>query len=103
MEGRKHNSGLDNNDTDERLERGHQTHPSFVRRIPAKSVYGTPEEVGGRVGGTMKSLPDRNAARFRQKGPASSGGQGNMNDQLPKKYGSGTTTKTKFGNPNRYS
>ena len=62
MEGRKHNSGLDNNDTDARLRAGHATHPSFEHEIPAKHVHGTPEEVGARVGGTIKGLPDRNAS-----------------------------------------
>src|SRR5713101_4288133 len=103
MQGQKHHSGLDNNNTDERLEAGHNTHPTFARRIPAKSVFGTSDEVGHRVGGTMKSLPDRNASNFRQNGPATPGGHGNMNDQLPKKYGSGVTTKTKFGDARRYS
>lgn len=91
----KHHSGLDDNDTASRVK--HATGQGFDRTIPAKHVFGTPEEIAHRVGGTIPSLPDRHPSNFRQLGPASAGG--NANDRKPREY----KGNQKFGNPRRYA
>ena len=97
MQGQKHHSGLDANDTDLRLEAGHATHPSFVRRIPEKHVFGTVEEIAHRGGGTIPTLPDRVPSRFTQLGPQSVGG--NANERKPRNYAG----NQKFGRARRYA
>src|SRR5205809_4200048 len=99
QKGARHSTGDEPNDTASRMT--HATHPGFEHTIPAKYVFGTKEEVGARVGGTIKGLPDRRPSSFRQLGPATPGGGGNMNDALPKNYSSARSTK--FGSARRYS
>ncbi len=65
--------------------------------VPAKSVFGTPEEIGNRVGGTFRTLVDNHPTNFRQLGPEGKGG--NANDQ-PMKTKSGNA---KFGSPRKYT
>lgn len=93
----KHHSGLDKNDTAARMT--HNTGQGFERTLPTKHVFGTPEEIGARVGGTFKSLPDRNPTSFRQLGPESAGGNVNDRRTSPKPY----SGNQKFGNPRRYA
>jgi hypothetical protein len=91
----KHHSGLDANDTSKRIK--HATGQGFARTIPEKHVFGTPEEIGHRVGGTIQSLPDNNPTNFRQLGPSSAGG--NYNEKKPREF----KGNQKFGNPRRYT
>jgi hypothetical protein len=91
----KHHSGSDDNDTASRMT--HATGQGFARTIPKRSVFGTPEEIGNRVGGTFQTLPDNVPSNFRQLGPESSGG--NFNEKKPRNY----RGDQKFGNPRRYS
>ena len=93
----KHHSGLDKNDTAARMT--HATGQGFERTIPEKHVFGTPDEIAHRVGGTFKTLPDRVATRFKQLGPESAGGNVNDKRSTPKPY----SGNLKFGNPRRYS
>jgi hypothetical protein len=93
----KHHSGLDENDTGARMT--HATGQGFARTIPAKHVFGTPDEIGHRVGGTFKTLPDRMATRFKQLGPESAGGNVNDKRSSPKPY----SGNQKFGSPRRYT
>jgi hypothetical protein len=90
----KHKSGGEN-DTASRIK--HATAEGFAHTIPSKHVFGTPEEIAHRVGGTFASLPDNHATKFSQIGPKSGGS--NVNDHKP-------ATKSgdqKFGNPRHYS
>jgi hypothetical protein len=91
----KHHSGSDDNDTASRIK--HATGEGFAHTIPAKHVFGTPEEIAHRVGGTFATLPDNAATTFKQIG-AKSGGS-NTNDHKPITR-EGTQ---KFGNPRRYA
>jgi hypothetical protein len=89
-----HKSG-GKNDTGSRIK--HATGQGFEHTIPAKHVFGTPEEIQGRVGGTFATLPDNRPTKFGQIGAAPSGG--NVNDKKP-------ATKSgdaKFGNPRHYA
>jgi len=91
----KHHSGLDKNDTTERIK--HATGQGFAHTIPAKHVFGTPEEIAHRVGGTFPSLPDNHPTQFEQIGPKSAGS--NVNDHKP-------LTRSglqKFGSPRKYA
>lgn len=83
------------NDTASRIK--HATGQGFARTIPEKHVFGTPDEIGHRVGGTIPSLPDNHPSNFKQLGPQSSGG--NANDKKPRNY----SGNQKFGNPRRYA
>lgn len=81
------------NDTGSRIKHvGHGAHS-----VPAKNVFGTPEEIGARVGGTFKSLPDNKPSNFRQLGPGGSGGT-TQNAGVVKRAGN-----QKFGDPRSYS
>lgn len=91
----KHHSGLDENDTHKRMT--HATGSGFARTIPTKHVFGTPDEIEHRVGGTFKTLPDRVPTRFKQLGPDSAGGNFNDAGIKPK------SGNQKFGNPRRYA
>jgi hypothetical protein len=93
----KHHSGLDKNDTAARMT--HATGQGFARTIPEKHVFGTPEEIEHRVGGTFKTLPDRVATHFRQLGPESAGG--NVNDKRNSPVA--RSGNQKFGSPRRYT
>ena len=90
----KHKDGGDN-DTGSRIK--HATGGGFAHTIPAKHVFGTPEEIQHRVGGTFASLPDNHPTDFKQIGPKSAGS--NINDHKP-------ITRSglqKFGNPRKYA
>jgi hypothetical protein len=89
-----HKSGGEN-DTASRIK--HATGEGFAHTIPSKHVFGTPEEIQHRVGGTFSSLPDNNATSFKQIG-AKSGGS-NVNDHKPATH----SGNQKFGNPRRYA
>lgn len=82
------------NDYKERIK--HNTGQDFAHMPPSKHVFGDPDEIGNRVGGTFPTLPDRLATTFRQIGPSSAGG--NANNARPK------TNKgnQKSGDPGRY-
>lgn len=67
------------------------------RRAPSKHVFGTPEEIGARIGGTFRSLPDSSPTTFRQLGPKPAGG--NTNDEGIK----GRSGNQKYGNPRKYA
>lgn len=90
----RHHSGLDPNDTSSRVK--HATGQGFEHTIPARHVFGTPEEIGARVGGTFPTLPDRHATNFRQLGPK---GGGTITGKGPQRY----MGNQKFGNPRRYA
>ena len=83
------------NDTGSRIK--HATGQGFARTIPEKHVFGTPDEISHRVGGSFSSLPDNNPSNFKQLGPQSSGG--NANDKKP----TNRSGNQKFGNPRRYA
>jgi hypothetical protein len=93
----KHHSGLDRNDTASRIK--HATGQGFERTIPEKHVFGTPEEIAHRVGGTFATLPDRTPTSFKQLGPDSAGGNVNDKRLAPKRY----SGNQKFGSPRRYA
>ena len=88
--------GLGGNDTSSRIKHvGNKI--TSGQNVPAKHIFGTPEEIAARVGGTFPTHPANKPSNFRQLGPASPGG--NINDLKP-------TTKsgpTKFGNPRGYA
>lgn len=84
-----------NNDTGSRIKSA--TRASFVRRAPDTSVFGTPEEIANRVGGTFKTLPDNVPSNFRQIGPDAGGA--NPNNASPRRY----SGNQKFGEPRRYA
>ena len=90
-----HHSGLDANNTGARIK--HATGEGFAHTVPAKHVFGTPEEIAHRVGGTFSTLPDNAPSNFRQLGPKSKGS--NTNDHKPITR-EGTQ---KYGNPRRYA
>ena len=83
-----------NNDTGSRIKS--TTRSSFVRRPPEKAVFGTPEEIGNRVGGTFKTLPDNTPSNFRQLGP--DGGGANPGAATPARR----SGNQKFGDGRRY-
>lgn len=89
-----HHSGLDPNDTTSRVK--HATGQGFEHTIPARHVFGTPDEIAARVGGTFPTLPDRHATNFRQLGPK---GGGTITGKGPQRY----MGNQKFGNPRRYA
>ena len=91
----KHGSGLDKNDTASRMK--HATGQGFAHTIPAKHVFGTPEEIAHRVGGTFTTLTDNRPTDFKQ--IAAKSGGSNTNDHKPITR-EGTQ---KFGNPRRYA
>jgi hypothetical protein len=91
----KHHSGLDKNDTAERIK--HATGQGFAHTIAEKHVFGTPEEIAHRVGGTFPSLPDNHPSSFKQIGPAPS--EGNLNTKKPRNY----SGNQKFGSPRKYA
>ena len=70
---------------------------TIKRRIPRENVFGTPEEIKERVGGSFNTLPDNNPSNFRQLGPNPSGGS--MDDKKP----TNRSGNQKFGNPRRYA
>lgn len=65
-------------------------------RIPRENIFGTPEEIKERVGGSFKTLPDNRASNFRQIGPK---GGGSIDDLSPKTK----SGDSKFGNPRHYA
>lgn len=83
------------NDTGKRIK--HATAQGFAHTIPSKHVFGTPEEIAHRVGGTFSSLPDGHPTNFKQLGPGSKGS--NVNDARPATH----SGNQKFGNPRRYA
>jgi hypothetical protein len=92
----RHNSGGDKeNDTASRIK--HATGQGFAHTIPSKHVFGTPEEIAHRVGGTFSSLPDNHPTDFKQLGPKSGGS--NVNDHRPATH-EGTQ---KWANPRKYA
>jgi len=93
----KHHSGLDKNDTAARMT--HATGQNFERTVPEKHVFGTPDELKHRVGGTFKTLPDRVPTHFKQLGPESAGGNVNDKRTAPK----ARSGNLKFGSPRRYA
>lgn len=82
------------NDTGSRVK--HATAQGFAHSVPEKSKFGTPEEIGARVGGSFTSLPDSKPSNFRQLGPASTGE--NFNNKRP----SSRKGNAKYGNPRSY-
>lgn len=87
--------GLGGNDTSSRIK--HATSQGFEQTTPSKHVFGTPEEIAARVGGTFATLPDAKPSNFRQLGPSSPGG--NVNDLKP----TGRSGNQKFGNPRSHA
>lgn len=82
------------NDTGSRLKS--QTRGDFVRRVPAERMFGTPEEIQNRVGGTFGTLPDNAPSSFTQIGPGTGGARP---DALSPQKRSGNQ---KFGDGRRY-
>jgi hypothetical protein len=87
--------GLGGNDTSGRIK--HATGQNFAQNVPTKHVFGTPEEIQARVGGTFSTLPDNKPSNFRQLGPSAPGG--NVNDLKP----TGRSGNQKYGNPRSHA
>lgn len=82
------------NDTGSRMT--HRTAQGFARDVPQVVKHGTPEEIGNRVGGTFRTLPDNVPSNFKQLGPESQGGVFQQR-KIASKSGN-----QKFGNAKRY-
>jgi hypothetical protein len=84
------------NDVWERLQAGHNTGQNFAHSTPQQHLFGAPEEIRNRVGGTYNLyLNDRHATVFKQIGPT--GAQGNANQAKPKAYKNNGGKAMKFG------
>jgi len=65
-------------------------------RIPRENVFGTPEEIKERVGGSLNTLSDNRPSTFRQIGPQ---GGGSFDDKRP----TSRSGDQKFGNARKYA
>lgn len=82
------------NDTGARMK--HATRASFKHEIPAKTHFGTPEEIADRVGGSLRSMTDNHPTVFKQIGPDAGG-------DFTAKKPSSRSGDSKFGNPRKYA
>lgn len=67
------------------------------KTVEARYQFGTPEEIGGRVGSYFKTDPESAPSNFKQLGP--DGGGSNPIERSPR----AVSGNQKFGNPRRYA